>query len=92
MAENINISIGNVVRQGGVARVRVSLPSSTVRKTEVNEWPVLLNALASSGYVDITKNTGFTYTFPFALTRGTGFPYCLPMQLEAEEEAIAVLG
>ncbi len=91
MAENINIVIGNVVRQGGVARVRVSWPTSTVNKLQVNEWPVLLNALTKTAYADATKNNGFTYTFPFALSKGTGFPYCLPMELE-EEVAVAVLG
>lgn len=97
MAENIDIRIGNVVRQGSVARVRMRWPSSTVNKTEVNEWPVLLNAIALTAFADATVDTGFTYTFPFALARGTGFPYCMPMQLEtdaveAEEEAVAVLG
>lgn len=97
MAENIDIRIGNVVRQGSVARVRMRWPSSTVNKTEVNEWPVLLNAIALTAFADATVDTGFTYTFPFALARGTGFPYCMPMQLEADaveaaEEAVAVLG
>ena len=91
MAENINISIGNVVRQGGIARIRMSRPSSTVNKVSVNEWPVLLNALGATPWTDVTKNTGFTYTFPFALAKGTGFPYCLPMELDGEP-AIMRLG
>lgn len=99
MAENINISIGNVVRQGSVARVRMRWPTSTVNKTQVNEWPVLLNAIERTAFADATVDQGFTYTFPFALARGTGFPYCMSMQLEADpvteeaaEEAVAVLG
>ncbi len=97
MAENIDIRIGNVLRQGSVARVRMRWPSSTVNKTLVNEWPVLLNAIERTAFADATANTGFTYTFPFALARGTGFPYCMPMQLEADAgeaaaEAVAVLG
>lgn len=91
MAENINISIGNVVRQGGIARIRMRRPSSTTDKTRVNEWPVLLNALGATPWTDVTKNTGFTYTFPFALAKGTGFPYCLPMELDGEP-AIMRLG
>lgn len=91
MAENINISIGNVVRQGGIARIRMRRPSSTVNKVSVNEWPVLLNALLTTDWVGVTKNTGFTYTFPFALAKGTGFPYCLPMELDGEP-AIMRLG
>lgn len=91
MAENINISIGNVVRQGGIARIRMRRPSSTTDKTRVNEWPVLLNALGATPWADVTKNTGFTYTFPFALAKGTGFPYCLPMELDGEP-AIMRLG
>lgn len=91
MAENINISIGNVVRKGGIARIRMRRPSSTTDKTRVNEWPVLLNALGATPWTDVTKNTGFTYTFPFALAKGTGFPYCLPMELDGEP-AIMRLG
>lgn len=91
MAENINISIGNVVRQGGIARIRMRRPSSTTDKTRVNEWPVLLNALGATPWTDVTENTGFTYTFPFALAKGTGFPYCLPMELDGEP-AIMRLG
>lgn len=91
MAENINISIGNVVRQGGIARIRMRRPSSTTDKTCVNEWPVLLNALGATPWTDVTKNTGFTYTFPFALAKGTGFPYCLPLELDGEP-AIMRLG
>lgn len=90
MAENINIRIGNVVRQGSVVRVRVRLPSSTTDKTHVNEWPVLLNALGATPWTDVTKNTGFTYTFPFALAKGVGFPYCLPMELEGEDALITL--
>lgn len=78
MAENINISIGNVVRQGSVARVRMRWPTSTVNKTQVNEWPVLLNAIERTAFADATVDQGFTYTFPFALARGTGFPTACP--------------
>jgi hypothetical protein len=91
MTQDINIKITNVTRQGGLVCIRVQHPSSGVDKVKVNEWPVLLNAIGASSWADATKNTGFTYTFPFALARGTGFPYCLPMQLEADE-AVAVLG
>nr|DAW48930.1 MAG TPA: hypothetical protein [Caudoviricetes sp.] len=90
MAENINISIGNVVRQGGIARIRMRRPSSTVNKVSVNEWPVLLNALGATPWTDVTKNTGFTYTFPFALAKGVGFPYCLPMELDGEDALITL--
>lgn len=96
MAENINITISNVVRQGGLSRIRVSKPSSSVDKVTVNEWPVILNALAKTAFADVDTNTGFTYTFPFALAKGSGFPYCFTMQLEATtidgEEALSLDG
>ena len=97
MAENMNISVTRVTQVENTCCLRVQLPTSTVNKKQVNEWQVILNALASSVYARTDYSQGFTYTFPFALAKGTGFPYCLPMQFEAsgtstDAEVVGVLG
>ncbi len=85
MAQNIDVSVTRIIQIGNVTCVRVTLPTSTVDKKAVNEWPVILNGVATSAFVQSDQTQGFTYTFPFALGKGIGFPYCLSMQLEEEE-------
>lgn len=57
---------GRKTQHGGVVKISMRLPESTMDMLSNNELPMILNALARSTYADpaMENANGFPYIFP----------------------------